>query len=61
VQTGIDEMADRVLSGVQEKLDTRLSISYTVNDLILQARDLYHLSSIYVRSKSPLMVAPERC
>lgn len=34
---------------MREKLDTRLSIEYTVNDLIVQATDPGHLSAIYVR------------
>ncbi|KAI5477754.1 protein serine/threonine kinase,ataxia telangectasia mutated family protein [Pseudohyphozyma bogoriensis] len=47
---GIEELpddADRALSIVAGKLDTKLSVEYTVNQLIQEATDMGNLSSIY--------------
>ncbi|GAA5937662.1 hypothetical protein JCM1841_000247 [Sporobolomyces salmonicolor] len=47
---GLDELpddADRALSIVASKLDTRLSVQYTVNQLIQEATDLRNLARIF--------------
>ncbi|WWC63986.1 uncharacterized protein I303_106592 [Kwoniella dejecticola CBS 10117] len=43
----VKEKADRVLSKIKSKLGSELSIEYTVNMLIQEARDVEHLSRIY--------------
>ncbi|TFK73765.1 hypothetical protein BDN72DRAFT_956320 [Pluteus cervinus] len=42
-----EEAADRALSGVARKLDKALSVEYTVNQLIAEARDPGNLSVIF--------------
>lgn len=42
------EAADRALSSVARKLDTSMSVEYTVNDLIATATDPANLSQIFV-------------
>ncbi|GAA5948981.1 hypothetical protein JCM3765_003976 [Sporobolomyces pararoseus] len=47
---GIDDLpddADRALSIVRNKLDTRLSVQYSVNQLIQEATDIRHLATIF--------------
>ncbi|KAM0786662.1 hypothetical protein ACM66B_002111 [Microbotryomycetes sp. NB124-2] len=39
--------ADRALSTVKAKLDSHLSVEYTVNQLIQEATDFHHLARIY--------------
>ncbi|KAJ1306984.1 hypothetical protein OPQ81_007964 [Rhizoctonia solani] len=50
--TGLDsaeaEAADRALSSVARKLDTSMSVEYTVNDLIATATDPANLSQLFV-------------
>ncbi|KZT55264.1 hypothetical protein CALCODRAFT_357670 [Calocera cornea HHB12733] len=41
------ENADRALKSVADKLDKSLSVEYTVNRLINEARDTWNLSQIY--------------
>ncbi|KZP01857.1 hypothetical protein CALVIDRAFT_508488 [Calocera viscosa TUFC12733] len=41
------ENADRALKSVADKLDKSLSVEYTVNRLINEARDMWNLSQIY--------------
>lgn len=48
IRDSTDEDADRALTSVRIKLDKSLSIEYTVNDLIQQARDPANLGSIFV-------------
>jgi ataxia telangiectasia mutated family protein len=42
------EKADRILARVASKLQTDLSVEYTVNQLIQEARDPERLSTIFV-------------
>jgi ataxia telangiectasia mutated family protein len=42
------EAADRALSSVARKLDTSMSVEYTVNDLIATATDPVNLSQLFV-------------
>lgn len=42
------EKADRILSKVQGKLRDDLSVEYTVNQLIQEARDVENLAKIFV-------------
>jgi len=42
------EAADRALSSVARKLDTSMSVEYTVNDLIATATDPANLSQLFV-------------
>lgn len=54
---GIDDLpddADRALSIVRNKLDTRLSVQYSVNQLIQEATDVRHLATIF-SGKSSLL------
>jgi ataxia telangiectasia mutated family protein len=47
---GIDELpddADRALAIVRNKLDTRLSVQYSVNQVIQEATDARNLSAIF--------------
>lgn len=41
------EAADRALSSVARKLDTSMSVEYTVNDLIATATDPVNLSQLF--------------
>ncbi|KAK6906072.1 hypothetical protein I203_100054 [Kwoniella mangroviensis CBS 8507] len=43
----VKEKADRVLNKIKNKLGTGLSVEYTVNMLIQEARDVEHLARIY--------------
>lgn len=43
----LPDEADRALAVVAEKLETKLSIEYTVNNLIQQATDVDNISRIY--------------
>ncbi|KAL4065878.1 hypothetical protein V8B97DRAFT_1932474 [Scleroderma yunnanense] len=47
LKSGTDEAADRALSAVARKLDKSLSIEYTVNELIAEAKDTVNLATIY--------------
>lgn len=49
---GVEEAADRALSGVARKLDKSLSVEYTVNQLIAEARDPVNLGAIFVGTSS---------
>jgi hypothetical protein len=40
--------ADRAISSVTRKLDTSLSIEYTVNDLIIMAKSPANLARLFV-------------
>lgn len=42
------EKADRILSKIQGKLRDDLSVEYTVNQLIQEARDVENLAKIFV-------------
>ena len=42
-----EEAADRALSTVARKLDKTLSVEYTVNELVAQARDIQNLATIF--------------
>ena len=44
--------AERAIKSVARKLDGSLSIEYTVNELIVQARDPKNLSCIFVGESS---------
>ncbi|KAG9085434.1 Serine/threonine-protein kinase tel1 [Ceratobasidium sp. UAMH 11750] len=48
LDTAEAEAADRALSSVSRKLDTSMSVEYTVNDLIATATDPGNLSQIFV-------------
>lgn len=43
----VQEKAERVLSGIRNKLSDALSVEYTVNMLIQQARDIENLAKIF--------------
>ncbi|WVW79405.1 hypothetical protein I302_101374 [Kwoniella bestiolae CBS 10118] len=47
LDANVKEKADRVLSKIKNKLGTGLSVEYTVNMLIQEARDVEHLARIY--------------
>ncbi|KAG6332983.1 hypothetical protein ID866_6106 [Astraeus odoratus] len=47
LKSGAEEAADRALSSVSRKLDKSLSVEYTVNELIAEARDKMNLATIY--------------
>jgi hypothetical protein len=55
VEASVQERADRVLSRIRGKLGHDLSVEYTVNQLIQQARDTENLAKIY-QGKSLLIV-----
>src|SRR5947208_1692163 len=42
------ELADRALRGVARKLSRDLSVEYTVNELMREAKDTYNLANIFV-------------
>jgi len=42
------DKAERVLTRIRQKLGRELSVEYTVNMLIQEARDPQHLAKIYV-------------
>jgi ataxia telangiectasia mutated family protein len=46
--TTANEKADRVLSKIRQKLRPDLSVEYTVNQLIQEARDPDNLAKIFV-------------
>lgn len=48
VQSTGQEKAERVLSRIREKLGKELSVEYTVNMLIQEARNPENLAKIYV-------------
>lgn len=47
LRSGTAESADRALSSVARKLDQALSVEYTVNALIAEAKDVVNLATIY--------------
>lgn len=42
------DLADRALRGVARKLSRDLSVEYTVNELMREAKDTYNLANIFV-------------
>ena len=42
------DLADRALRGVARKLSGDLSVEYTVNELMREAKDTYNLANIFV-------------
>jgi len=42
-----DEAADRALSSVARKLDKKMGVEYTVNELIAEATDIINLATIF--------------
>lgn len=48
--------AERAISSVVGKLDTSLSVEYTVNELIIEARDVGNLSRIFYGKRSLMIV-----
>lgn len=42
-----DEAADRALNAVTRKLDSSMTVEYTVNELITEATDVKNLASMF--------------
>lgn len=61
IRDSTDEDADRALTSVRSKLSTALSVEYTVNDLIQQARDPANLGSIFVGCVAAHRPAAPQC
>ncbi|KAI6114823.1 hypothetical protein EDD16DRAFT_1801625 [Pisolithus croceorrhizus] len=47
VKSGSEEAAERALRSVARKLDKSLSVEYTVNELIAEAKDIVNLATIF--------------
>lgn len=47
MKSGSAEAAERALRSVARKLDKSLSVEYTVNELIAEAKDIVNLATIY--------------
>lgn len=45
----VEELADRALSGVAQKLEKALSVEYTVNQLVAEATDVTNLANMFAR------------